>query len=186
MPLYGVSSVLGCELLERVWLRQTRELHVIVDSWMAIASGVGAFFSEVSGLIDQAERQYGLANRSYPEYVIERLGVCHNCVLTIMQLHAGCVGIGRLLQVYWSMCGCLLLQNSQIPALDFFDSVDQTYGVDPDGPISGYEESVQFYKVSQWYTIIWTKHLILVGCLITVELTSMNKTLHSISTLTLI
>ena len=47
------------------------------------------------------------------------------------------------------MCGCLLLQNSQIPALDFFDSVDQTYGVDPDGPISGYEESVQFYKVSQ-------------------------------------
>ena len=31
--------------------------------------------------------------------------------------------------------GALLLQNSQISALDFFDSVDDSYGIDPDGPI---------------------------------------------------
>ena len=31
--------------------------------------------------------------------------------------------------------GALLLQNSQIAALDFFDSVDESYGNDPDGPI---------------------------------------------------
>ena len=31
--------------------------------------------------------------------------------------------------------GCLLLQNSQLPALDFFHSVDETYGIDPDGPL---------------------------------------------------
>ena len=31
--------------------------------------------------------------------------------------------------------GALLLQNSQIAALDFFDSVDDSYGIDPDGPI---------------------------------------------------
>ena len=32
--------------------------------------------------------------------------------------------------------GCLLLQNSQLPVLDFFDAVDDTYGTDPDGPPS--------------------------------------------------
>ena len=30
------------------------------------------FFDEICHLIDEAERQYGLANRSYTEYVIER------------------------------------------------------------------------------------------------------------------
>ena len=31
--------------------------------------------------------------------------------------------------------GCLLLQNSHIPALDYFHTVDETYGIDPDGPV---------------------------------------------------
>ena len=30
--------------------------------------------------------------------------------------------------------GAMLLQNSQIAALDFFHSVDESYGIDPDGP----------------------------------------------------
>ena len=38
--------------------------------------------------------------------------------------------------------GCLLLQNSQIPALDFFHSFDDTYGIDPDGPIPISQESI--------------------------------------------
>ena len=37
--------------------------------------------------------------------------------------------------------GCLLLQNSQLPALDFFHS-DDTYGTDTDGPLSLSEGSV--------------------------------------------
>jgi len=32
--------------------------------------------------------------------------------------------------------GMLLLQNSQLSALDFFVHVDELYGVDPDGPVS--------------------------------------------------
>ena len=32
--------------------------------------------------------------------------------------------------------GLLLLQHSQLTALDFFDSVDDTYGIDEDGPES--------------------------------------------------
>ncbi len=31
--------------------------------------------------------------------------------------------------------GCLLLQNSHIPALDFFNTVDERYGIDLDGPV---------------------------------------------------
>ena len=38
--------------------------------------------------------------------------------------------------------GCLLLQNSQISALDFFHSVDNTYGMDPDGPIPLFDQGV--------------------------------------------
>ena len=38
--------------------------------------------------------------------------------------------------------GCLLLQNSQLPALDFFHAVDDAYGIDPDGPLSLSEGSV--------------------------------------------
>lgn len=38
--------------------------------------------------------------------------------------------------------GALLLQNSQIAALDFFDSVDESYGIDPDGPIPVSEEGI--------------------------------------------
>ena len=35
--------------------------------------GWGAFFGELSRLIEQAEQQYGLANRSLTEYIIDRL-----------------------------------------------------------------------------------------------------------------
>ena len=38
--------------------------------------------------------------------------------------------------------GCLLLQNSHIPALDFFHSIEETYGIDPDGPVPLNEESI--------------------------------------------
>ncbi len=34
---------------------------------------VEAFFNEVFRLVDQAERQYGLANRDYTDYIIESL-----------------------------------------------------------------------------------------------------------------
>ena len=38
--------------------------------------------------------------------------------------------------------GALLLQNSQLDALDFFENVDADYGIDPDGPVpSGGEEN---------------------------------------------
>ena len=36
--------------------------------------------------------------------------------------------------------GALLLQHSQLIALDFFDNVDSDYGTDPDGPIPAEEE----------------------------------------------
>ena len=32
--------------------------------------------------------------------------------------------------------GVLLLQNSQLAALDFFQTVDEEYGIDPEGPLS--------------------------------------------------
>ncbi len=38
--------------------------------------------------------------------------------------------------------GALLLRNSQLAALDFFGSVDDEYGIDPEGPLSSQESSV--------------------------------------------
>ena len=38
--------------------------------------GLTEFFDEVLRIIDGAERQYGIANRSYTEYLIDRLEIC--------------------------------------------------------------------------------------------------------------
>ena len=39
--------------------------------------------------------------------------------------------------------GVLLLQNLGLEAMDFFQTVDETYGIDTDGPISTSEEGVE-------------------------------------------
>ena len=39
-------------------------------------TGLSEFFDEITRLIDGAERQYGIANRSYADYIIERLEFC--------------------------------------------------------------------------------------------------------------
>ena len=39
----------------------------------SVASGISVFFDEISRLVGEAERQYGLANRGYTEYITERL-----------------------------------------------------------------------------------------------------------------
>ena len=52
----------------------TRSLHWIDRLMYAQASGISAFFNEISRLIDEAERQYGLANRGYTtEYILVRV-----------------------------------------------------------------------------------------------------------------
>lgn len=38
--------------------------------------------------------------------------------------------------------GALLLQNSQLSALDNFEDVDEEYGIDPDGPIASQDGSI--------------------------------------------
>ena len=37
----------------------------------SVASGISLFFDEISYLVGEAERQYGLANRGYTEYITE-------------------------------------------------------------------------------------------------------------------
>lgn len=41
--------------------------------------------------------------------------------------------------------GLLLLQNSQLSALDFFDNVDESYGIDPEGPVSVASDNTGVY-----------------------------------------
>ena len=50
-----------------------RSLHWIDRLMYAQASGISAFSNEISRLIDEAERQYGLANRGYTEYILVRV-----------------------------------------------------------------------------------------------------------------
>lgn len=38
--------------------------------------GLGFFFDEITSLVEEAERQYGLANLVYTEYVLERFEMC--------------------------------------------------------------------------------------------------------------
>ena len=41
-------------------------------------NGWSNFFVEVMALLNEAERQYGIANRNYTEYVLERLEMALN------------------------------------------------------------------------------------------------------------
>ena len=45
--------------------------------------------------------------------------------------------------------GMLLLQNSQLTTLDFFDDVNKVYGVEHDGPIS-IEDAITTVKVPEF------------------------------------
>ena len=44
--------------------------------------------------------------------------------------------------------GLLLLQHSRLEALDYFENIDDTYGIDPDGPLSP-EEEIQGVEVPE-------------------------------------
>lgn len=47
-------------------------------------NGWGAFFIEVAALLDEAQRNYGIANRNYTEYVLERMEMALN---TCSEMH---------------------------------------------------------------------------------------------------
>ena len=59
-----------------MWLRQ------IIEDVMVDVVGLREFFDQISKLIEDSKRQYGLANRSYAEYIAERIeyaiSVCSN------------------------------------------------------------------------------------------------------------
>ena len=40
---------------------------------MAVPNGWSNYFQEVSRLVEEAERLYGMANYTYTEYIVERL-----------------------------------------------------------------------------------------------------------------
>ena len=72
---------------------------------------VEAFFSEVSQLVDIAERQYGLANHGYTDYVIERLefvitvcsDLCDN-LRGVSGLEDYCRSVGELMDAVKTIC----------------------------------------------------------------------------------
>ena len=43
------------------------------ETGTTLNNGWSVFFDEVTALLTEAERQYGLANRNYTEYVLERM-----------------------------------------------------------------------------------------------------------------
>ena len=48
------------------------------------------YFEEVSEFLRGAERQYGIANDAYTDYVLERLEICiHTCSTLLDHLHGG-------------------------------------------------------------------------------------------------
>lgn len=68
----------------------------------------GSYFDEIIRLLEEAERQYGIANQSYTEYVLERLEVCvHTCRNVRGQLTPG-YSAGRL-QWYQAVFDDLIL-----------------------------------------------------------------------------
>ena len=49
-------------------------------------SGWSAFFAEIVALSEGAERQYGIANLNYSEYMIERLELCITTCSSVLEI----------------------------------------------------------------------------------------------------
>ena len=55
-----------------------------------------SYFSEMVHLLEEADRQYGVANQSYTEYVLERLDICLQTCRTVRGQITPSVVTGRL------------------------------------------------------------------------------------------
>ena len=52
--------------------------------------GLDSFFDEISNLLGDAERQYGIADQRYSEYIIERFEHCiHTCLDVVGHIRTG-------------------------------------------------------------------------------------------------
>ena len=52
---------------------------------MAVPNGWSNYFQEVSRLVEEAERLYGMANYTYTEYIVERLEICLTTCSNLLQ-----------------------------------------------------------------------------------------------------
>ena len=55
-----------------------------------VVDGLDRFFDEISNLLGDAERQYGIADQRYSEYIIERFEHCiHTCLDVVGHIRTG-------------------------------------------------------------------------------------------------
>ena len=53
-------------------------------------NGSSNYFKEISRLVEEAERLYGMANYAYTEYIVERLEICLTTCSNLLQtIHHG-------------------------------------------------------------------------------------------------
>ena len=72
----------------------------------------GSYFCEIVHLLEAADRQYGIANQSYAQYVLERLEICLQTCRTVRGQITPTGGTGRLqwyLEAFDELISCLQL-----------------------------------------------------------------------------
>jgi hypothetical protein len=72
----------------------------------------GSYFCEIVHLLEAADRQYGIANQSYAQYVLERLEICLQTCRTVRGQITPSGGTGRLqwyLEAFDELISCLQL-----------------------------------------------------------------------------
>ena len=85
-------------------------LHVEMDNFDSHTWG--SYFYEIVHLLEAADRQYGIANQSYAQYVLERLEICLQTCRTVRGQITPSGGTGRLqwyLEAFDELISCLQL-----------------------------------------------------------------------------
>ena len=140
-----------------------------------VVSGLSAFFGEVSRLIDEANRQYGLANGSYTEYVIERLefvvNVCSDLsshMRAVAELEDYCKSCEELMSTIRVICskweeyqGVLDANLTVRPSYSYQSQVSTRLQVGPGRPPFEISREQLLYLSSMGFK--WSEIAVLIG-----------------------
>ena len=72
-----------------------------------------AFFGEINYLVEETKRQYGVGNRTYTEYIIERLQYAKSVCRDLLENMRGVLHLEDYSESVNDLIDCLILQTQQ-------------------------------------------------------------------------
>ena len=142
------------------------------DPKMDTVTGWKNFFEEVVKLLSEGERQYGLANRNYTDYTLERLELCLTTCTEIRNLVQGHPELAEVMTLLRELIDCIrvlyrkwdeyadVLDSSTVPTRTSYQANTNASGLPGRPPFCIQKEQLE-YLSSLGFS--WTEVAALIG-----------------------